>query len=90
MSGHKSRITQLERALRRQERPARGHVTPVVRVPHDVPRAAWDAWLASQPCACGRRGCPERKIGVLLPQKCATPDEGAQHHARGKEPHGHP
>jgi hypothetical protein len=44
-------------------------------VPPDVPHDAWDQWVAGQPCACGVVGCPERRVGLLLPAKCQTADE---------------
>jgi hypothetical protein len=71
MSGLRTRIQRLEERHRR-DRPA--HVTGTMCVPPDVPQDAWDRWVAGQPCACGVVGCPERRVGLLLPTKCQTAD----------------
>jgi hypothetical protein len=57
----------------RQQRPL-AHCTGVVRIPHDIPDEAWDAWLVSQPCAWGQRYCEQRRVGVPLPETCASPE----------------
>jgi hypothetical protein len=72
MSGLRTRIQRLEERHRRY---GPTHFTDMVCVPPDVPHEAWDRWLAGQPCACGVVGCPERRVGLLLPAKCQTPEE---------------
>lgn len=73
------RLQRLEQRLR-HECPA--HVTGMVRVPADIPHEAWHPWLAEQPCACGVVGCPQRRIGVLVPTLCQTPEEWERRYAR--------
>ncbi len=75
-----TRLTRLEQVYRQPRAP--GHFTGVVRVPHDIPHDAWEAWLASQPCACHQRFCPQRRVGVLLPAKCASSTEWEAHYGR--------
>jgi hypothetical protein len=72
---------------RRERRPL-GHFTSIVRVPHDIPHEAWDAWLVSQPCACGRTYCDHRRVGVLLPETCESPEEWEAHYGRWMEEYG--
>jgi hypothetical protein len=75
MDFHKSRVKALGARQRRQHRPGHDHFTSTVIVPLDVPSREWDAWLRAQPCACGVVGCPERRIGLLLPTKGQTLEE---------------
>lgn len=65
----RTRLQRLEQRLR-HHRPA--HFTSIVRVPPDVPDEAWHPWLAEQAWACGVVGCPERRIGLLVPSPCQT------------------
>jgi hypothetical protein len=74
-----ARLTRLE-AHRHQQRPP-GHFTSIVRVPPEIPSAAWDAWLAEHPCACGVVGCLQRRIGLLLPTRL-TPEEWQRRYGR--------
>ena len=81
-----SRLIRLEQHCR-QRRPL-AHFTSVVRVPHEIPHEAWDAWLMSQPCACGRTSCEQRRVGVLLPDKCDTPEAWEARYGRRREEQG--
>jgi hypothetical protein len=85
MSFHKSRVARLEDRQRRQYRPGE-HFTSIVIVPPDVPSEAWDAWLATQPCACGRTSCGQRRVGALLPEKCKSPEEWERRYGREGSP----
>jgi hypothetical protein len=71
----RTRITRLEARQRRQQSSARDHFTSVAQVPPDVPDDAWDTWVAQQPCMCGVVGCPERRIGLLIPTKYTAGEE---------------
>ena len=82
MNFHKSRLARLEARQRRQQPPHLRHFTSIVRVPHGVPHDDWGAWLAAQRCACGRRCCPQRRVGLLLPVKCESPEEWEAHYGR--------
>ena len=54
--------------LEEQYRPA-SHHSPVVRVPREIARDGWTAYLNGLPCACGIRGCARRTIGAAVPQQ---------------------
>ena len=82
MRFRRTRIARLEARQRRQQPPHLRHFTPVVRVPHGIPHDDWGAWLAAQPCACRALGCPERRVGLLLPEKCESPEEWETHDGR--------
>jgi hypothetical protein len=71
VSFYKSRVKRLEER-RRQHRSGPGHFTSVVCVPSDVPDEEWETWVAGHPCGCGIVGCPERRIGILLPARGPT------------------
>ena len=86
MDFRKSRVMRLEARQRRQPRPGDEHFTSLVIVPPDAPSEAWDAWLTSQPCACGRTSCDQRRVGVLLPEKCKSPDAWAARYGREDTP----
>jgi hypothetical protein len=60
---YRTRLARLE-----AHRPPVTHHTPVIRVPHEIPRDDWDLYLAALPCACGVAGCPARTIGLVLPE----------------------
>jgi hypothetical protein len=75
MSFFKSRISRLEARQRRQHPAELAHFTSGVQVPPAITEADWHDWLAEQPCACGAIGCPERRIGLLVPTRCQTADE---------------
>jgi hypothetical protein len=81
MSVYKSRVKRLEDRRRRRLPPGQGHFTSVMQVPDDVPHQAWDQWLAGQPCACGVVGCPERRVGLLIPTKCQTAEAWSHRYA---------
>jgi hypothetical protein len=81
MSVYKSRLKRLEGQRHRRLPPGQGHVTSVMQVPLDVPYDAWDTWVAQQPCRCGLVGCAARRIGLLIPAKCQTPEEWERHYA---------
>jgi len=71
MNAHARRTRWAEH--RRQRRPL-AHCTSIVRVPREILHEAWEAWLISQPCACGQRSCEQRRVGVLLPEKGESPE----------------
>jgi hypothetical protein len=75
MSFFKSRLRRLEAAWRK--RPVQGHLVSVLRYPWDLPDGDIDAWLASVPCARGRLGCPERRIGALFPETAPSAEAWA-------------
>jgi hypothetical protein len=82
MSSHKHRVTRLEARQRGQPRHGEEHFTSLVFVPPGVPSEAWGAWLDSQPCACGRTSCTQRRVGALLPEQCQSPDAWAAWYGR--------
>jgi hypothetical protein len=82
----RARLLRLEAYLRRQDPPPRAHFTSVVRVPADVAHCDWEAWLLSQPCACGMPYCEQCRVGVLLPEKCESPEAWeARYGPRGED-----
>jgi hypothetical protein len=64
----KSRIACLEARQRRQH-PAGEHFISVVRVPWGEDSADD---LAALSCLCGQVGCPDRRIGRLVPDKAPS------------------
>ena len=81
-----TRLIKLEKHCR-QRRPL-AHFTSVVRVPCEIPDDAWEAWLASQPCACGMPYCDQLRVGVLLPEKRESPEAWEARYGRRMEERG--
>jgi hypothetical protein len=65
----RSRLQALEARQRRQHPPGDEHFTSIVRVPADIAHEDWLDWLASQPCACGRSSCDQRRVGIVVPER---------------------
>ena len=72
MSFRTSRVSRLEARQRRQHPAELAHGTNVVQVPSEISEPHWHEWLAQQPCRCGQVGCPERRIGLLVPTRGQT------------------
>ena len=65
----KSRLTALEARHDRVHPAHLAHFTSILFVPAHLEDDEWEAWIAAQPCRCGRISCPERSIGAILPEK---------------------
>ena len=64
---------------RRKRRPP-GHCLRVVSTPGHLDGGAIDHWLREElACACGQVGCPELRIGALLPEKAPSVEAWAEH-----------
>lgn len=75
---YRHRITRIE-AYRRRRLPPR-HFLMSVRVPWDLPEGMGQAtWLAAEVrCPCGERGCPELRIGLVVPAKAPSVEAWAE------------
>jgi hypothetical protein len=75
---HRSRLLRLEEYQRRRLPP--NHFMMSVRVPWDLPDDMdQEAWLREGVlCTCGERGCPELRIGLVLPEKAPSAEVWAQ------------
>jgi hypothetical protein len=72
MSRFSQRLERLE-AQQHEQTPA--HYTPCLWVSWwVVADDDWDAWVLRQPCRCGVIGCPERRIGLVMPAKAPSPE----------------
>jgi hypothetical protein len=81
--GYKARLQRLE-APQRRTGPV-SHFVPAVFSPSHLHEAGEARWLRDEViCACGRRGCPELQVGVLLPEK-APSDEAEQTEGNGHD-----
>jgi hypothetical protein len=71
---YRQRVTRIEEYQRRRLPPR--HFVMSVRVPWDLPAGMdQDTWLRTEvTCACGQRGCPELRIGLVLPEKAPSPE----------------
>ena len=80
---HQRRLARLEEHARQQRRTL-SHVIPVARYPWrgDVPEADW---LRSLVCPCGRLGCPQLRIGALLPMPAPSGEAWAAEVRRYQE-----
>jgi hypothetical protein len=82
---YRQRIIRLEEYRRKRLPPS--HFLTIVRVPWPLP-AGMDqlTWLEEQVmCACGLVGCPELRIGAILPEKAskeAWTEEAQQYYRR--------
>jgi hypothetical protein len=67
-----ARLARLE-AYRRRRAPT-NHLLTSVGVPWDLPPGMdADTWLQEEvTCACGHRGCPELRIGLVVPVKAPS------------------
>ena len=65
---YRARVVKLEE-YRRTRRPP-SHVLSVVFQPWEEPDR--ERWLAGLTCPCGAVGCPELRIGALLPAKAPS------------------
>jgi hypothetical protein len=54
------------------------HHRGVVQVPWGLESADYLATLA---CPCGRRDCPERTYGMVVPARCQTAEEWVERYA---------
>jgi hypothetical protein len=80
---YETRLKRLE-ATRRQPGPV-SHVVAVAFMPWHPDEPAEAQWLRDEViCACGRRGCPELQVGVLLPEKTPS-DEAEQAEGNGHD-----
>jgi hypothetical protein len=48
-----------------------------------------DAWLRGLVCPCGRWGCPEFRIGAILPEKAPSADAWAERARQYREGYHH-
>jgi hypothetical protein len=62
-----------ERLESRWQRP-KNHFVPVAFYPWHLDEAAEARWLRERVCPCGQRGCPELRIGAMLPEKAPSAD----------------
>jgi hypothetical protein len=69
---YRQRVTRLEEYRRTRLPPS--HFLSIVRTPWDLDPADEDAWLQTLVCACGQVGCPELRIGALVPEKAPSPE----------------
>jgi hypothetical protein len=86
MSFYRHRLQALERRQRQLHPPELAHFISVVYQPWEEPDR--DRWLAGLTCPCGAVGCPELRIGVLLPEKAPSAEvwqERCQEYARRTE-----
>jgi hypothetical protein len=69
---YRQRVTRIEEYQRRRLPPS--HFVMSVRVPWDLPAGMdQDTWLREEvTCACGQQGCPELRIGLVLPEKAPS------------------
>jgi hypothetical protein len=83
---YRQRIVRLEEYRRTRLPPS--HFLPIVRTPWDLDHVDCDDWLQTLVCACGQVGCPELRIGALLPEKApsaqAWGDRVQQYYAQRK------
>jgi hypothetical protein len=56
------------------------HFIASVRVPWDLPAGVdREAWLAAEvTCPCGEQGCPEFRIGLVVPAKAPSVEAWAE------------
>jgi hypothetical protein len=75
---YRHRITRIEAYRRRRRRPS--HFQMRVRVPWDLPAGMdQETWLATEViCPCGRRDCPEFRIGLVIPAKAPSAEAWAE------------
>jgi hypothetical protein len=75
---YRQRVTRLEAYRRRRLPPS--HFVSSVYVPWDLPSGMdQETWLRTDvSCACGQRGCPKLRIGVVLPEKASSAEAWAQ------------
>lgn len=64
--------------------PPRGHFIPVVFSPWHLDDPDEHDWLRALVCPCGQRGCPEIRIGAMLPEKTPS-DEAEQAEGNGHD-----
>ncbi len=76
MKDLRGRVTRLEE--RRRRRVPVGHFLPVARYPWGVADGDQARWLRTLRCPCGRQGCPELRVGLLLPDKAPSPEAWAE------------
>jgi hypothetical protein len=69
---YETRLQRLE-AQRRQPWPV-SHFVPVVCYPWPVGEPDDHDWRRALVCPCGQRGCPELRIGIMLPEKAPSAD----------------
>jgi hypothetical protein len=83
------RITGIEAYRRRHTPPS--HFLMSLQVPWDLPAGMdQETWLAEGViCPCGRRECPEFRIGLVIPEKAPSAEawaERAQQHYQQRAP----
>jgi hypothetical protein len=67
---YRHRIVRLEEYRRTRLPPS--HFLAIVCTPWDLDPVDEDEWLQTLVCACGRVGCPELRIGALVPEKAPS------------------
>jgi hypothetical protein len=74
----RQRITRMEAYRRRRLPPS--HFRMSVRVPWDLPEGMdQGTWIEEQVrCPCGRRDCPEFRIGLVIPAKAPSAEAWAE------------
>jgi hypothetical protein len=75
MRDHHTRLAKLETLLGMA--PELRHFVSMVKIPRELPGGMEeDTWLRTEvTCACGQQGCPEMRLGFVLPEKSASPSE---------------
>ena len=85
MSFRCARVKRLEQRQRQQHPPELAHFISMAFQPWEEPDR--ERWLAGLTCPCGAVGCPELRIGVLLPEKAPSAEawyQRCQAYARRK------
>jgi hypothetical protein len=75
---YRQRVTRIEEYRRRRMPPS--HFLMSVQVPWDLPAGMdQETWLAEEViCPCGERGCPEFRIGLVVPAKAPSVEAWAE------------
>jgi hypothetical protein len=74
---YRQRVTRIEAYHRRRMPPS--HFIASIRVPWDLPSGMdQETWLEAEVrCPCGQRGCPEFRIGHVIPAKAPSAEAWA-------------
>jgi hypothetical protein len=75
---YRQRVIRLEEYQRRHTPPS--HFVTSVQVPWDLPADMHqETWLQAEVmCRCGQKGCPDMRIGLVLPEKAPSPEAWAE------------
>jgi hypothetical protein len=74
---YRQRVARLEEYRRKRRPPS--HFLSVVCTPWQMDGGAIDHWHREElACACGQVGCPELRVGALLPEKAPSVEAWAE------------